>query len=599
MPRYRSSVQVPVTPAEAFAFVSDFTHAAHWDPMVERAEKEPPGPVRVGTRFVLFSRVLGRTVELPYEVVEMEAGAPAGSAGPESPRRLVLEGRTLLFRYRDEIGFEPAGTEASTIHYDAALSFRGPLALANPALKPVLRRAGDDALAGIARLLRRPGGAGSVRPAPPPPGVSPREVAEIVALEDRPALRNLLITRGYHLLSRRLGDLLGTADANWCTYATWASKTAGFFIREEEVDAELRRWLQRKARLRKRLRAVHRALRDAHPEAGLYDDGDELGPVLEVSGEVGRWIRAGNRVVFEELGGLFAAWLEEYAPPDGAVDDARLADAGRLEAFLDRHLRPGQARPDRVERRGDELVSTPEGGQDLLRQAIRCYHRALRADDPKVRSELILLGNALGGLHEQTRLQTYIAGSLGAPVEEVLYSRRNDALVQRLGQAALGPVQEVFHRRFAPLGEEVARRVREFSTLHLMRMPIPGEVLELGEDLPAPRGGPLFPPALEVLQDGELVEVLTRYGVYPEAVPPGHPWLRLRARVTARLVRLGLHPPVVAGSAAEDWADLDQRMRYIFCYFRSRQASPDLFGPPFTPAQEAALLEGRIPAPPL
>lgn len=597
MLRYNESVEVPASPAEAFAFVADFTHAARWDPRVERARRETPGPIGPGTRFVLVSRVLGREVELPYELLEMDAG-PASD--PAAQRRLVLAGRTRLLRYRDEIRFWPVPGGAR-IDYDAILGLRGPLALGNPLLRPVLRRAGDDALAGIARMLREAaasgnGGAGATGKTPPT-GVSPREVAEIVALEHAPVLRNLLITRAYHRLSRGLADLLGRGDANWCTYATWASRTAGFFIRGDGVRAEWRRWLERRARLRRRLRKVHEALRRAHPEAGLFDD-DELGPVLEIATEVGLWIGAGNREVFAELGGLFAAYLEEVAP-GGVPDPDRGADRGRLEAFLDRHLRPGEAAADRVERRGDVLVAIPQGGQDLLRSALRCYHLALTTADAKARSELILLGNALGGLHEQTRLQTYIAGSLRVPVEEILFNQRHDALVQRLGRAVLGPLQEIFHRAFHPLGEELGEGVREITTLHLMRMSIPGEVLELGEDLPAPRGGALFPPSLETLADTRLVDVLARFGAYPVAPPARHPWLRLRAWVTARLIRFGLHPPVVVGSAAEDWSDLAQRMRYIFCYFRSRQAQGSLFDPPFTASQEASLVAGRVPPPPL
>ena len=50
-------------------------------------------------------------------------------------------------------------------------------------------------------------------------------------------LRNLKITQMYHRLSVELTMLLGHADANWCTFACNASKTAGY-----PFDAKRSRW---------------------------------------------------------------------------------------------------------------------------------------------------------------------------------------------------------------------------------------------------------------------------------------------------------------------------------------------------------------------
>src|SRR5687768_12943886 len=59
------------------------------------------------------------------------------------------------------------------------------------------------------------------------------EIDRITAMSDL-VLRNLLITQSYHLLSTALARRLGTC-ANWCTYATWASKQAGQTIRREDL----------------------------------------------------------------------------------------------------------------------------------------------------------------------------------------------------------------------------------------------------------------------------------------------------------------------------------------------------------------------------
>lgn len=590
MATYRASIEVPVPSGEAFAFVSDFRNAARWDPRVERAEKEPVGPVAVGTRFRLFSRFLWIEVALPYEVVELGDLDDHGDLDPS--RRIVLTGRTWWLRYRDTIEVEAAGSGAR-LTYHAELLPRGLLRLLDPIVAPVFRRMGDDAVAGIRRLLRaqavrrRESSAGAP-PADLRAGVTPEAVEAIVALDERPVLRNLLITQAYHQLSRQLAALLGEGNANWCTFATWASKTAGFFIREDELDAAFRRLLRRKTRLRRRLRELHEALCVLDRDAGLFDRDDDLGPILQVTREVSFFIRAGNREVFRELGGAFAGFY-------GAFEGVTSPDPGRLDDFLAR-FRSGESRPDRLERRDGEVIAHPEGGQDLVRGALAAYHAALFETDPKRKAEAILLGSALGGLHEQTRLQAHIVGGLEAPVDELFFSRQNDALAERLGRHVLGEAQQVLHRLFTPLGEELVESFREASTFLLMQMRVPGQVLELGEDLPPPPTGPLYPAALDPIENTELVATLGRYGAYPLRLGPADLPHRLRRRFHMLLARLHLRRPAAWGSAARDWGELAERMRYIFVYFRSRQEERSLSDPPFTPEQTEAILAGHVPA---
>src|SRR5207302_800965 len=75
------------------------------------------------------------------------------------------------------------------------------------------------------------------------------------------------------------------------------------------------------------------------------------------------------------------------------------------------------------------LVS--RGGQDLLKDALRHYYEAKFEPNLKRRAELMLFANANIGMHEQTRLQTYIAGSLNAPIANTLIDSTHDALAQR------------------------------------------------------------------------------------------------------------------------------------------------------------------------
>ena len=59
------------------------------------------------------------------------------------------------------------------------------------------------------------------------------DVDRIVALAD-PIVRNLQITQCYHELSSALAEMTGHI-ANWCTFATWASKQAGQTIGREDL----------------------------------------------------------------------------------------------------------------------------------------------------------------------------------------------------------------------------------------------------------------------------------------------------------------------------------------------------------------------------
>src|ERR1700735_1101719 len=74
------------------------------------------------------------------------------------------------------------------------------------------------------------------------PPITEAEASAIAALTD-PAYRNLKITQAYHDLKIALAHQFGPKNVTWCAYATWASKTAGSFIRAEEVPGLVREYL--------------------------------------------------------------------------------------------------------------------------------------------------------------------------------------------------------------------------------------------------------------------------------------------------------------------------------------------------------------------
>ena len=162
-------------------------------------------------------------------------------------------------------------------------------------------------------------------------------VAWIVGLDADPVRRNLLITQCYHDLSVEVGRRLPGGHANWCTFATWASRTAGRFIRDEEVPAAFRDVLAGSTHLDRGIERANRALARAHSDAAIPKD-VVLDIARRVVHEVGELITQGNLKVFGELGPVFSRTIAALdADEDGAAlralgttrPRARASGAGR------------------------------------------------------------------------------------------------------------------------------------------------------------------------------------------------------------------------------------------------------------------------------
>ena len=144
MARYRASIDTRWTPEEAFAYLSDFSTSAEWDPGVVEAERVSTDAVGEGTEFRLVAEFLGRRTPLTYRVVEYE---------PPSAVTFVGENSTVISH--DRITFEaiPTGTRVT---YDAELRLKSLLRLADPLLTLAFNRVGNRALAGLREVLGRP-----------------------------------------------------------------------------------------------------------------------------------------------------------------------------------------------------------------------------------------------------------------------------------------------------------------------------------------------------------------------------------------------------------------------------------------------------------
>lgn len=368
------------------------------------------------------------------------------------------------------------------------------------------------------------------------------EVRRIVAIES-PVVRNLEITHCYGRLSAAMAQRTGPC-ANWCTFATWASRQAGRTIRGEDLIETLRTRLMQGPEFLHPLASLGRMLLNR----GLFDPQSRLGRLTtqlhtpfdvfeRTSDAVGR----GNRKVFEEIGYEFARFLHEVPPGAGA-------DSPELRAFLEK-LTPGD----------------PPDGQRYLHRSFTRYASAAATTDEHARAQLLLLANLEIGMHEQTRLQPEIRESLDAPYEVGRDLDRR--LVLALMPRSRPRVVRVLAKPAGALGARaqrgLAEMLREIITRSLMVMSLPGRVLYLGARFSDP-----IPEVLAQLTDAELSAMFERFA----AAVPG-----------------------AADDAARDWSDFDQRMHYISFLFRAYHVHEELLGPPFTPDQVSAFTAGTVP----
>ena len=370
------------------------------------------------------------------------------------------------------------------------------------------------------------------------------EVQRIVAIPN-PVIRNLEITHCYSRLAASFAEANG-AGANWCTYATWASRQAGSTIRGEDLLEQLGRklvagrWLLHPA-----AKLWRRLLRK-----GLFQRETRLGRLtnalhtpFDAFERASDAVARGNLKVFEEIGVEFARYLHECPP---GTDDSDAVQ--RFLAALD----------DRE----------PPEGKRYLRRAFTHYERRRHESDPRGQAQLAVLANLEVGFHEQTRLQPEIREALDAPhaTKEDLGRRALEAvfpsatrwwaIVRRPAVAVAGVVAAGAQRASS-------RLAREVITESLMVMSLPDRVLALGTHLGDP-----YPVELRKPSDAELIELIGRFETV--AADPDD-------------------------CGARDWSVLDQRMHYIvhlFCAFHLRE---ELSRPPFTREQVARFSRGDVP----
>jgi hypothetical protein len=355
-------------------------------------------------------------------------------------------------------------------------------------------------------------------------------------------LRNHRITLAYGDLSRQLSRLTagtdeeGGWDANWCTFATWSSRTIGTCIDRQPEHG-----------------LIHGLLKGLPPPLRRFFYGMAEDLLCRGHGAIYRTLAIGNRLVFLEIGTAVSHFLECFGPTrDGSVRTNFEAYWSEVHSFLTglRRLDPS-------------WLTTPAPDPQTLREGMQAYFDAINETNPKAKAELVLLGNLLLGTYEQTRVEGYLTATLSFFTTSWLHRLMRGpkpGIFASIGRGLAAPVSTVYAR---------------FSTRFFLalELPAPGGMTELmvGKPVPSLDGSDReleFPEVLLHVANPALQAVLTCYDLSDR-----------------RYNRTRSH----------NWASFADRMNYITNLFRSRQRDPSLFRPPWTPAQEASLLDGRLP----
>ncbi len=134
-------IEVPRSPAESFAYVSDFTTVAEWDPGIH-ASRKVSGDGGVGSVYEVQAEFRGTTMPFVYTVTSFD-----------QDRRIVLAGVGEKATSVDTIAFEPGRDDGTRITYSADFRLKGILRIAEPFLGGTFRTLARKALDGLAARL--------------------------------------------------------------------------------------------------------------------------------------------------------------------------------------------------------------------------------------------------------------------------------------------------------------------------------------------------------------------------------------------------------------------------------------------------------------
>ena len=383
--------------------------------------------------------------------------------------------------------------------------------------------------------------------------VSAPTIADVkrIALIADPVFRNLQITQCYCDLSSAFAKRT-SGIANWCSYATWASKQAGQTIRSEDLKRTMESAIKKQPGVEQALSVIVSVAKKfgAKDSIEVLRECSVVILVNDVAKRAADAVSRGNKKVFEEIAFEFARFMNDC-----------FHDIDYSQNNIDRFsegLRPGD----------------PPEGQEYLRLAFSNYYQSFFETDAKKKMEACFLANLQIGFHEQTRLQPEIAEALNAAMANT--TQLKDQLLTTLFKNApfLAKIRLFFQRLFGrtnlldkaaeDLITQIQLHLRTVLTAHLMTLTMPpGNRLQLGKDLAM-----VYHDDMKTFTNPALLQLMLRIDPTPNSLK---------------------------ASGASDWANLEERMHFIAELFRCFHMRNEIFEEAFSKEQVMTIKNGALP----
>jgi carbon monoxide dehydrogenase subunit G len=145
MAKYSGTVDAPHSAEAVWSYLADLRSVGEWDPSVERVRLTAGEPRTDTARYELEVSFRGRTISLPYRVVEVDP-----------PLRVVFEAETEAVSVHDEARIEPVGDGSSRVTWAADLQLKGARRIFELPLRAAFGKLGEDAKRGLAERLSEP-----------------------------------------------------------------------------------------------------------------------------------------------------------------------------------------------------------------------------------------------------------------------------------------------------------------------------------------------------------------------------------------------------------------------------------------------------------
>ncbi|MEX1296169.1 MAG: SRPBCC family protein [Candidatus Limnocylindrales bacterium] len=141
MTKLHETIETSLDREAAFAYISDWSRQAEWDPNTVSAARIGEGGPELGARYALEVKGFRSPVSMEYRITELVA-----------PERLVLIGESSYVWTEDVLTFSETET-GTRVDYHAEIKLNGVLKLAEPFMGRYFDGIGEGVKVGMKREL--------------------------------------------------------------------------------------------------------------------------------------------------------------------------------------------------------------------------------------------------------------------------------------------------------------------------------------------------------------------------------------------------------------------------------------------------------------